>query len=279
MAIKRRGDSRERHFLSQLFSLKNKVIVVTGGTGGIGRAIVEQIIAHEGRVAFCAREVDECLKLAAELNDQAGSEIALGIAADICDLPSIQTMMDRTVQHWGRLDGLVANAGELSFRGPSAETPQEKFLKLLQVNIYNNFRICHMAGDYMKPQRSGSIVLVTSHGAFRANPMVLAYQTAKAGENQMARGLAAEFAPHNIRVNCIAPGLTRTPGSETVWKDPEILAAATAAIPLGRIGEPIEQAAPAILLLSDGGAYISGVTIISDGGSFERPMVLPPSKR
>lgn len=265
--------------MSALFDLSGRVVLVTGGTRGIGRAVVEQVVAHGARVAFCSRSEPDCATLARQLNAAAGAEVAMGIAADISDLEAVQAFVDGAAAKWGRIDGLVANAAELSYRGPPASTPAEKFERLLDVNVHKTFRLCHMVVPHMKERRDGAIVLITSHGAFRTNPTVLAYSVSKAAETQMARCLAAELAPFNIRVNCVAPGLTRTSGSRPVWEDEAVLAQAAANIPLGRISEPVEQAAAVIYLLSPGGSFVSGITITVDGGAFEKGVMALPVSR
>src|SRR5690606_15569233 len=136
-------------FTSSLFDLSGRIALVTGGSKGIGRAIVEQMIRHGAQVAFTSRSLADAQAIAATLNAEAGCEVALGLACDVGDLDSAQAAVDAVIAHWGRIDTLVCNAAELSYAGPSASTPQDKFLRLLQTNIYNTFRLCHAVADTM----------------------------------------------------------------------------------------------------------------------------------
>lgn len=254
---------------SRLFHLGDRVVLVTGGTKGIGRAIVRELVAHGARVAFCSRDRAAAEAQAAELNRAWSGDVAFGMAADITDPGDMAAMVGNVVSRWGRLDSFVSNAAVLSYRGPSRDTPHELFQRLLEVNIRTTFSLCRMMAGHMDGSKGGSIVLITSNAAFRTNPNVLAYASSKAGETHLAACLAAELASSGIRVNCVAPGLTRTEGSRSVWADPVSLAAATASIPLGRIGEAEDQAAAVVYLLSDAARQVSGTTLIVDGGAFE----------
>lgn len=252
-----------------LFDLSGKTALVTGGTKGIGRAIVERMIEHGARVVLTGRQISDATALAETLNQSAGREVALGLAYDVTKLETTQPLIDSIVSSWGGLDVLVCNAAELSYFGPSATTPPDKFLRLLQANIYNTFRLCHAAADTMRPRGGGSIVLITSGAGIQTDPKLMAYGVSKAGETHMARCLANELAPSNIRVNCVSPGFTRSESSRVVWENPPALAAMERAIPLQRMGEADEVAAGVIFLASPGGAWTTGVSLSIDGGAAE----------
>jgi NAD(P)-dependent dehydrogenase (short-subunit alcohol dehydrogenase family) len=255
---------------SNLFDLSGKTALVTGGTKGIGRAIVERMIDHGARVALTSRRAEDAAAVADTLNQAAGREVAMGLAYDVNRLEAVQPLIDELVKAWGGLDVLVCNAAELSYWGPtSAEVPPDKFMRLLESNIHNNFRLGHAAAAAMKSRGGGSIIFITSGSGYQTDPQLLAYSVSKAGETHMARCLARELAPSNIRVNCVAPGFTRSESSRVIWENPPALKAMEGKIPLGRMGEADEVAAGVIFLASPGGAWTTGSALLIDGGSAE----------
>lgn len=256
--------------MKNLFDLSGKVSIVTGGTKGIGRAIVETFAQQGARIVLTSRRQDECEAVAEQLNATYGNghTIAVGAACDINQPTALEALVQRTVALWGRVDIAVSNAAVMPFHGESAHTPEALFKQLMETNIYSNFRFCHALAPHMKRQGGGSIVLVTSAAAAVASPQLIAYCVSKCGETHMAKALAVEFAPFNIRVNCVAPGLTRSEASRPIWSNPAALKAATdPIIPLRRMGEAEEVAAAVLLLGSDAGAFTTGATIPVDGGA------------
>jgi NAD(P)-dependent dehydrogenase (short-subunit alcohol dehydrogenase family) len=252
------------------FDMAGKVAIVTGATKGIGRAVVEALAAHGARIVVSSRRQNDCDAVAAALNEAhgKGQTSAWGRAADINRIEDLESVVAFTAETCGRLDVLVANAAVMPYHGPSVDTPEAVFKQLLDTNIYGNFRFCHAAAAKMRRQGGGgSIVLVTSGAAALASPDILAYCVSKAGETHMAKGLALEFAPDNIRVNCVAPGFTRSETSRAAWESPDLLKATTDPIPLKRIGEAEEVAAAVLMLASPAGAFITGATIPVDGGA------------
>lgn len=257
----------------KLFDLSGQVAVVTGGTKGIGRGIVERMAEHGARVALSSRDQNACNEVAAELNNAygGGEEIAVGIASDLEDVASLQGMIDGVMAKWGRIDTLVCNAAILPFIGPSAQTPQDFFDRLIKANVHNNFRLCHMVLPQMAARNDGRIIIIGSTDGEIASPSTTVYALSKAALAHMTRCLGLEFARHNIRVNCVEPGLTRSSASEPVWKDEQVLQGMTRTIPISRIGEPDEVAAAVIFLAGAGGAYTTGATIPVDGGRTTLP--------
>lgn len=256
--------------MNNLFDLSGQVAIVTGATKGIGRGIAERLAQHGARVAVSSRSADDCAKVASELNARYG-DIAIGVAADLGDLNSLQSLVDATLARWGRIDTLVCNAARLGYHGSSADTPAADFEEGLRNNIHHNFRLCHMVLPQMRERRSGSIVFISSSAGLMATPEVFAYGVQKAAVNHMARTLAAEVAPYNIRVNAVCPGLIRSAASQPIWENPSALTAIESGIPLGRMGEPDEIAAAVIFLASSGGAYTTGNILAIDGGKAHLP--------
>jgi NAD(P)-dependent dehydrogenase (short-subunit alcohol dehydrogenase family) len=248
----------EQYMRSDLFDLEGMTALVTGGTRGIGRGIVEQFVRHGARVALSSRSQADCdAVVAAERG---------GIAADATSIESTQNMVDAVIAAWGKIDILVCNAAVLTFFGPSRETPDEQFEVMLRGNVIASFRLCHMVAGGMLERRSGSIILITSIAGLQPTPKTIAYGASKAAVTAMARSLAAEFAPNRVRVNCIAPGLIRSEGARGIWENPERLAVAERHVPLGRIGEAEDIGAAAVYLASRASTYVTGITLSVDGG-------------
>jgi len=160
----------------------------------------------------------------------------------------------------------VCNAASNPYYGPMAGIADEQFRKVLDNNILSNHWLIGMVAPGMCARRSGSIVIVSSIGGLRGSPVIGAYCISKAADLQLARNLAVEYGPHNVRVNCIAPGLIKTDFARALWEDEPMLAQRSAATPLRRIGEPDEIAGAAVFLASPAGAFVTGQTIVVDGG-------------
>ena len=251
-----------------LFDLSKKIALVTGATKGIGRGIAERLAEHGAKVIVSSRDQAACDSVASELDQHhgAGEQIAQGIACDLNDLVQVEHLAASAIEVWNGIDVLVCNAAILPFMGPSADTPPKLFDRILTSNLHHNFRLCQAVRPSMVSRGGGRIVLIGSSSGHAPSPNVLAYGVAKAGLAHMARSLGDEFAADNITVNCVAPGLVRSFSSKPLWEDRETLAKVTADIPLGRIGEPDDVAAAVILLASNAGGYISGITLPIDGG-------------
>lgn len=258
-----------------LFDLTGKVAVVTGATKGIGRGVVQQLAAHGAKVVVSSRNQAEAEATAAELNAEfgAGHTIAKGMACDLDKLDDIEPFARQASGAFGGVDILVCNAAALAFVGPASTTPPDVFERLLNTNIHHNFRLCEALRADIAGRGGGAIVLIGSLAGHQASPSLLAYGVAKAGVAHMARCLADEMAGQNIRVNCIAPGLVRSYSSRPLWRNETMLKASEAGIPLQRIGEPEDVAGAVVFLVSRAGSYVTGETILVDGG---RTRLSPP---
>ncbi len=259
-----------------LFDLSGKIAVVTGATKGIGRGVIERLAEHGARVVVSSRDQAGCDAVAAELNERygGGEAIACGIACDIDSLEQIDNLAAASAERWDGIDILVGNAAILPYMGQSADTPPELFDRILTSNQHHNFRLCQAVRNSMVQRGGGRIVLIGSASGHMPSPTVMAYAVAKAGLAHMARCLADEFVADGITVNCVAPGLIRSFSSRLLWEDEAVLGAVTAAIPMGRIGEPDDIAGAVIYLASAAGGFVSGVTIPVDGG---RTALSPPN--
>jgi len=250
-----------------LFDMSGKVAVITGSTRGIGRAIAERMAEHGANVVVSSRKQDVCDQVAKEINDKFGKGKAVAIAANISSREHLQNLVDQTNKTFGRIDVLVCNAASNPYYGPMAEISDEQFAKILNNNIVANNWLTSMVVPQMIARKDGSIIIVSSIGGLKGSTVIGAYCISKAADMQLARNLACEYGPHNIRVNCIAPGLIKTDFAKALWDDPATLKASTSRSPLQRIGIPDEIAGAAVFLGSAAGNFMTGQTIVIDGGA------------
>ncbi len=240
------------------------VALVTGGARGIGGATCEAFAAAGFRVAVADLDGAAAAAKAAEL--AAGGAEALGIAADVTETPSTDAMVAAVMARFGRLDALVNNAGIID-PGPSVSMTDAAWRRMLSVHLDGTFRCSRAAHPAMVASGGGTIVNIASIAAHVGIAKRLSYSAAKAAVEGMARGLAVEWAADGIRVNAVAPGYTRT---ELYQRAVDAGLVETdhlmARIPLGRPAEPSELASVIVFLSGPGSSYITGQTIIVDGG-------------
>ena len=249
---------------SSLFDLGGKVAVVTGGSRGIGRAICERMAEHGAKVVVSSRKLDACQVVVDAITAKGGEAIA--VACNIGRKPELQAMVDRTLEAYGGVDILVCNAAINPHFGPAMGIPDDVFDKMMATNVKSNMWLSHMCIPSMEARGGGAIVIVSSIGGYRGSVNLGAYAITKAADLQLARNLAVEWGPKNIRVNCIAPGLVRTDFARALWEDPVNYKKRTRETPLKRIGEPDEIAGAAIYLASPAGSFMTGQSIVVDGG-------------
>ena len=250
-----------------LFDLTGRVAIVTGSSRGIGKAIAERLAEHGARVVISSRKQDACEAVAAAINSARGPDAAIAIAANISAKSDLQRLVEETERRLGRIDALICNAASNPYYGPMAGITDEQFRKVLENNVLANHWLIQMAAPGMIARKDGSIVIVSSVAGLKGTKVLGAYGVSKAADFQLARNLADEWGPHNVRVNCIAPGLVRTDFAKALWENPATLRAVTATTPLRRIGEPDEIAGAAVFLVSPAGSFVTGQTIVVDGGA------------
>ena len=250
----------------RLFDLQGQVAVITGSSRGIGQAIAERMAEHGAKVVISSRKQDACDAVAAAINAKHGAGTALAVAANISSKDALQNLVDRTLAAYGRIDTLVCNAASNPYYGPMAGIADEQFRKILDNNIIAHHWLISMAAPQMISRRAGSIIIISSIGGLRGTPVIGAYGISKAADMQLARNLAHEYGPHNVRVNCIAPGLIRTDFAKALWDNPAALAARNASTPLRRIGEPDEIAGAAVYLAAPASSFMTGQSLVVDGG-------------
>lgn len=249
-----------------LFDLSGQVAVITGSSRGIGRAIAERMVEHGARVVISSRKADACEATVKALQTKFGADCAIAVPANISSKDDLQHLMAEARRRLGPIDILVCNAASNPYYGPQAGISDDQFRKILDNNIVANHWLISMAVPEMKERKRGSIIIVSSIGGLRGSPVIGAYCISKAADMQLARNLAVEYGPHNIRVNCIAPGLIKTDFARALWEDPEMLTHRTATTPLRRIGEPDEIAGAAVFLASQAGSFMTGQSLVIDGG-------------
>lgn len=249
-----------------LFDLTGKVAIITGSSRGIGRAIAERLAEHGAKVVISSRKAGPCEEVAAGINAARGAGRAIAVAANISSKDDLANLVARTREAFGRVDIVVCNAASNPYYGPMSGISDDQFRKILDNNVIANHWLIQMVAPEMIERRDGAIVIVSSIGGLRGSPVIGGYNISKAADFQLARNLAVEFGPHNIRVNCIAPGLIRTDFARALWENPETLARYNSTTPLGRIGEPDEIAGVAVMLASKAGSFMTGQGIVVDGG-------------
>jgi len=249
-----------------LFSLAGKVAIVTGSSRGIGRAIALRLAEHGARVVISSRKADACAAVRDEVNQAQGAGAAVAIPANISSKDELKHLVDETTRQLGRVDIVVCNAASNPYYGPLGGIEDDQFRKILENNVIANHWLINFAVPQMIERREGSIIIVSSIGGLRGSPVIGAYNVSKAADFQLARNLAVEYGPHNVRVNCIAPGLIKTDFARALWEDPETLRRRTDSTPLRRIGEPDEIAGAAVFLASQAGAFMTGQSLVIDGG-------------
>ncbi len=250
-----------------LFNLKNKSILITGSSRGIGKAIAYQCAEHGAKVIISSRNLDICEQTTEEINTKLGNEVAYAIPANISDDNQLENLVNETRKKIGKIDVLICNAATNPFMGSMLDMPIEKFDKVMHNNIRSNQILCNLVLPEMISKEDGSIIIISSIAAIKGSPILGAYNISKAADVMIVKNIAAEFGHKNIRANSIAPGLIKTDFAKALWENPDILKTVLSSTPMQRIGVPDEIAGVAVMLASDAGNYINGQTIVVDGGT------------
>lgn len=246
--------------MTGLFDLKGKCAIITGSTRGIGRAIAEAMIAAGARVVISSEDVDDTARVAKELGQP-------GIAADVADDAALAALVASAVADLGGLDILVCNAGITGKPGPFAGIEMDNYDRVMAINLRSQVVLTGLAVPHIAAKGGGAVVLMGSISAQRGNGAINAYALSKAGVSQLARNLAVEWGPKNVRVNAIAPGFIATELSKPLLESEAFMARRMQMTPLRRPGKPEEVAGAAVFLASPAGAFTTGQTITVDGGT------------
>jgi NAD(P)-dependent dehydrogenase (short-subunit alcohol dehydrogenase family) len=249
---------------NSLFDLAGKVAVITGSTKGIGRAIAEALARAGARVVISSRKADKCEEVANQVKSE-GLE-AVPIACHIGRREDVEHLISEAKSVYGQIDILVCNAAVNPYYGPMSGLTDDAFTRVIDSNVRSNLWLCNLAIPDMAERKDGSVIIVSSIGGLKGSQNLGIYAISKAADFQLARNLAVEWGPHNIRVNCIAPGLVRTDFARALWENKELLARAESITPLGRIGEPDDISGAAVFLASPAGRWMTGQVLVIDGG-------------
>jgi len=256
-------------------SLDDKVVMVTGGAGGIGRAIAERFASQGSKIIVNDVDADGANQVVAAIADAGGS--AMTGVADVSDSSAVATVVDAAMAEYGRIDVLVNNAGLVSPMLHFFKADETWWRRIIDVNLTGHFIVSHPVARIMAKQGGGSIINMSSGGASQAHRSFTAYDATKGGIEALTRAMALDLGPYNIRVNALMPGSIDTSGLSL---DARKMRGEN--VPLGRIGEPIDMTGAALFLASDDAAYITGDIIKVDGGMLAQQRsatvdIMPPS--
>jgi 2-deoxy-D-gluconate 3-dehydrogenase len=245
------------------YNLKDKVVVVTGGSRGIGFRIAQMLLEEDANVVICGRKQEGLDAAAGALN---AKNRLLAIQTHIGKEDQVDNLFDKTLERFGKLDALINNVG-MNMIATVSEADPNLWRKIIDTNLTGTFLCSRKAAGIMKEQNRGKIVNISSIAARKSSPAMGIYGIAKAGIEMMTKVLAHELAPHNIQVNAVAPGMVRTDFSKPFWSNEEFHQNIVKSVPLGRIAEPVDVANPALFLCSSGSDFITGQTLVVDGGA------------
>ena len=250
--------------MSSLFDLTGKVAIVTGSTKGIGRAIAERMAEHGATVVVSSRKADACEAVAQGIRAKGGKAVV--IPCHVGRKEDLRHLVDETVAQCGGIDIVVANAAVNPYLGPAAGASDEVYERVMGTNVRSNFWLSNMVIPHLVERGGGSFIVISSVGGIVGQATLGLYGISKAADLALIRNIAVEWGPSNVRANAIAPGLVRTDFARALWEDPVRYKKTTRNAPLQRIGEPDEIAGAAVFLASAAGSFVTGHTLVIDGG-------------
>jgi 2-deoxy-D-gluconate 3-dehydrogenase len=248
----------------EMFSLKGKSGIVTGGGSGIGKAIAKAVAQAGAEIVIAGRNKERLEETANEI--RAFGRPVIPVRTDVSKMGDIQSLVDQTVRAFGKIDFLFNNAG-IARRAPSEELTEKDWDETIDINLKAPFFLAQaVAREMISQKRKGKIIHTSSLTAVQGGKRVAAYAASKGGLSQVTKSMANDWAKYNILVNAIGPGWVETELTEALRQDQERLSEITKRIPLGRWAAPEDIAGAAIFLASDASDYITGQTIFVDGG-------------
>ena len=249
----------------EAFNLHGKVALITGASKGIGERMARYFAAYGAKVIISSRKQEDLDGLAAEIKADGGE--CTGVAANNNDLSQLKTLVDRTVEIYGRIDVLVNNAAANPIYGPVLDCQEWAFDKIMSVNVKSPFEIGKMVHPIMKQGGGGSIINISSIAGLTPDPGLGMYSVSKAALNMLTKVMAKEWGKDGIRANAICPGLIQTKFSEALWSNDDVLKKFTKFLPIARMGTVDEIAGLALFLASDASTYCTGGIYTADGGT------------
>lgn len=245
--------------------LADRVAIVTGGSRGIGNAIARGFLGQGARVLLTSRHADDARDAAERMAAESGGE-AIGIGSDVSLEADVDRMLDTALTRFGRVDVLVNNAG-FGFVKPSVDLATADWQRVLDTNLSGSFYCARAVGREMLRQGDGAVINIGSLTSFVGFPDRAAYAATKAAVVELTRVLACEWGGHGVRVNAIAPGWIRTVFmGELIARGVRATIFCSSSTPLGRIGTPEDVVGPAVFLASRDAAFVTGTTLVVDGG-------------
>jgi len=246
------------------YDFSGKVAIVTGGGRGIGRALALKLANSGAKVVVASRTAAELAAVVEEIKSGGGKAFAQ--PTDLMSGEQISALAEAAVNAYGRIDILINNAAR-SFLRPLMDLREDGWDKIFGVNCKAVFLLSRAAAKIMSEKGGGRIINISTVGAVRGGSGMAVYHASKAALNMLTKCMAVEWAPLNINVNAVGPGLTKTDFSRALWENPEIEKMISAKIPKGRLADPADIVGAALFLCSDDSAYITGETIYVDGGT------------
>ena len=250
--------------MHELFSLKNKAVVITGSSRGIGKGMAKRFAEFGAKLIISSRKINACKEVESEIIKTGG--IAFSKECNISKKNQCEDLIDFCVEKFGKIDVLVCNAASNPYYGDLAKIPDELFDKIMNNNVKSNLWLCKKAIPFLKQRDSSSIIIVSSIAGLQGVKNLGAYSISKTADIGLIRSLAVELGKFNININGLCPGIIKTDFARELWENPEILKDVEGQAPLGRIGTVDEVTGAAILLASSAGSFITGQVITMDGG-------------
>ncbi len=248
-----------------MFDLTGRVAVITGSSRGIGRAIAIECARMGASVVVSSRKIDACKAVVSEIRDGGGH--ATAVACNVGHKPDLEGLVAHALREYGRIDILIPNAATNPVYGPSSEVPDDVWNKVLTTNLTATHWLCQLVLPGMAERGGGSVIMLSSIVSTVGAANLGVYAISKAAEAQLARNLAVEWGTRGIRVNAIAPGVIKTDFAKALYENPKAAAMVANMTCLKRLGDPADVAGVAVFLASDAARYITGQTILVDGGA------------